>query len=238
MKSFNYKTQMKWVFSTIKAVRATPEKYNLKKIRQAVEKRLNEVENLTSAEVSNLTEVFYQTIKKSVYGGNSGFENKIFQKLYKECRKVHLMVRENIRLDSTRALLKEGFVFFMCSKHYPVASDHKDYQGKLYVHQNWRTLVRGKEYRAVSEYIQNNNVLTIQSVMKNPPYLITRPNCRHKLVGVPTSTVLSSSSVGDDVGKNRLEEYIIISHNRRTYGKTNYYKEIKEECRAIVEQEK
>ena len=237
MKNFNYKTQMKWVFSTIKSIRATPEKYSLKKIRTVIKKRLNEVENLTSAEVSNLVEVFYQTIKKSVYGGNSGFETKIFQRLYKECRKVHLRVREKTKLDSTRALLRSDFVFFMCSKHYPVASDHKDYQGKLYVHQNWRTLVKGKEYRAVSEYVKNNNVLTIQSVMKNPPYLITRPNCRHKLVGVPTSTVLSSVN-GGEVGKSRLEEYIIISHSKRTYGKTDYYKEIKEECRAILEKEK
>lgn len=230
---FNYKTQMKWVFSIIKAVRDTPEKYNSKRIREIVKKRLNEVENLTSAEVSSLVEVFYQTIKKSVYGGNSGFENKIFQKLYKECRKVHLRVREKTKLEGTRVLLKDGFVFFMCSKHYPVASDHKDYQGKLYVHQNWRTLVKGRDYRAVSEYIKNNDVLTIQSVMKNPPYLITRPNCRHKLVVVPVSAVLASAS-GDEVGNNQLEKYMIISHSKRIYGKTDYYKEIKEECRAIL----
>ena len=233
LKTFNYKTQMKWVFSTIKAVRATPEKYNSKRIREIIKKRLNEVENLTSAEVSSLVEVFYQTIKKSVYGGNSGLENKIFQRLYKECRKVHLRVREKNKLDSTRALLRSGFVFFMCSKHYPVAPDHKDYQGKLYVNQNWRNLVQGRYYRAVSEYIKNSGVLTIQSVMKNPPYLITRPNCRHKLVGVPTNAVLASVS-GDEIGKNQLEKYMIISHNKRTYGKTDYYKEIKEECRAIL----
>ena len=228
---------MKWVFSTIKAVRATPEKYSLKKIREIVKKRINEVENLTSAEVSNLVEVFYQTIKKSVYGGNSGFEKKVFEPLYRECRRVYLRTKEKGKIEGVRAQLKDSeSVFFICSKHYPVAPDHKDYQGKLYVHQNWRTLVKGKEYRAVSEYIQNNKVLTIQSVMKNPPYLITRPNCRHKLVGVPTSAVLSSVS-GDEVGNNRLEEYVVVSHNKRIYGKTDYYKEIKDECRAILDGE-
>ena len=213
MKSFNYKTQAKWVFSYIDRVRAAVVEKNTvvsyKKIQKDVTNWLNKVENLSQNQRKQLNEVFMRVIKKTVSGANFGFEKKNFDELYKACRRVQLDVRQKAKLDSVRAQLKDSdSVFVMCSKHYPVAPDHKDYQGKLYVNQNWRNLVQGRYYRAVSEYIQNEGLLTIQSVMKNPPYLITRPNCRHKLTVVPVSAVLTSV---DD--KSALDEYRKESHS-------------------------
>lgn len=234
MKTFNYKTQMKWVFSYIERVRAAViEKgvlVNYKKVQKDITKWLNKAENLTQNQIKELSSVFIRVIKKTVSGANFGFEKKNFDELYKACRRVQLDVRQKTKLEGVRAQLKDSeSVFVMCSKHYPVAPDHKDYQGKLYVHQNWRTLVRGKEYRAVSEYIKNNDVLTIQSVMKNPPYLITRPNCRHKLVVVPVSAVLKSV---DD--KSALNEYRKESHSKKTFDRKKDYYVLREECRAIL----
>lgn len=238
LKTFNYKTQMKWVFSYIERVRAlVVEKgisvVNYKKVQKDITKWLNKAENLTQNQRKQLNGVFMRVIKKTVSGANFGFEKKNFDELYKACRRVQLDVRQRAKLEGVRAQLKnkEG-IFFMCSKHYPVAPDHKDYQGKLYVNQNWRNLVQGRYYRAVSEYIKNSGVLTIQSVMKNPPYLITRPNCRHKLVVVPVSAVLKS--VND---KSVLNEYRKESHSKKSHSKQDYYM-LREECRAILEDNK
>lgn len=235
MKSFNYKTQAKWVFSYIDKVRAAVvEKnsvVNYKKIQKDINVWLNKLENLTQNQRKELNVVIMRVIKKTVSGANFGFEKKNFDELYKACRRVQLDVRQKAKLDSVRAQLKsKESVFVMCSKHYPVAPDHKDYQGKLYVNQNWRNLVEGRQYRAVSEYIQNEGLLTIQSVMKNPPYLITRPNCRHKLVSVPVSAVLTSVS-----DKTVLDEYRKESHSKKAHSKKDYYV-LREECRAILEQ--
>lgn len=231
MKTFNYKTQIKWVFSYIEGVRASKNGFVAKKVRKDIINRLNEVENLSSADVSRLFEVFYQTVKKTICGANFRLEKKTFDSLYKEVRRVQIKIREKDKIERVRAQLKDSeSVFVMCSKHYPVAPDHKDYQGRLYVNQNWRNLVQGRYYRAVSEYIKNSGVLTIQSVMKNPPYLITRPNCRHKLTVVPISAVLSSV---DD--KSALDEYRKESHSKKTFDRKKDYYVLREECRAILE---
>lgn len=234
--NFNYKTQAKWVFSYIERVRALViEKgvlVNYKKVQKDIDVWLNKVDNLTQNQRKQLSSVFIHVIKKTVSGANFGFEKKNFDELYKACRRVQLDVRQRTKLEGVRAQLKDSeSVFVMCSKHYPVAPDHKDYQGKLYVNQNWRNLVQGRYYRAVSEYIKNNDVLTIQSVMKNPPYLITRPNCRHKLTVVPVSAVLKSV---DD--KAVLNEYRKESHSKKAHSKQDYYM-LREECRAILNRE-
>lgn len=232
---FNYKTQIKWVFSYINRASAlVVEKgisVNYKKVQVDVTSWLNKVENLTQNQRKQLSAVFIHTIRKSVSGVNFGLDKKSFDELYKACRRVQLAVKQTVKLEGVRAQLKDSeSVFFMCSKHYPVASDHKGYQGKLYVNQSWRNLVQGRYYRAVSEYIKNNEVVTIQSVMKNPPYLITRPNCRHKLVVVPVSAVLKSV---DD--KSVLDEYRKESHSKKTFDRRKDYYVLREECRAILE---
>lgn len=228
---FNYKVQLKWTFSYIDRVRAIVENKNVmlnyKKIKQDVENRLKQVENLNQNQFKQLSAVIVRTIKKTVSGANFGFEKKTFDELYKACRRVQLDIRQKTKLEGVRAQLKTD-IFVMCSKHYPVAEDHKDYQGKLYVNQNWRGLVSGRDYRAVSDYVQSEGLLTIQSVMKNPPYLITRPNCRHKITAVPVEAVLS----GEDLSEYRKE-----SHSKKRHSKSDYY-DVREECRAILEQKK
>lgn len=233
--NFNYKTQAKWVFSYINRVSAAVVDrgavVNYKKVQVDVTNWLEKCENLTQNQRKHLNGVFMRVIKKTVSGANFGFEKKNFDELYKACRRVQLDVRQRVKLDNVRAQLKnDESVFVMCSRHYPVAPDHKDYQGKLYVNQGWRNLVEGRYYRAVSEYIKSNDVLTIQSVMKNPPYLITRPNCRHKLVSVPVSAVLKSV---DD--KTILGEYRKESHSKKTFDRKKDYYMLRKECRAILE---
>lgn len=220
-KNYNYKVLLKWTFSAIidEKSRAVDGSVNLKRFRKRLAKKMSEIQNLTQEEYKFVYDTLVRGAKKIAAQANlEGKKNgiipyKTFDEMYGNCRKVWLGVRQRTKIKRVRAQLKEG-IFFMCSKHYPVAKDHADYQGRLYVHQGWRNLVQGKEYRSVSEYVKSNKILTLQSVMKNPPYLITRPNCRHKLVTVPTQTVIS----GDNLDKFRIN-----SHSKKMYSREDYY---------------
>ena len=84
-------------------------------------------------------------------------------------------------------------VFYLCSYHSNCSCGHEYLQGKVYVNRFWRTIVDSTDYRKVAAYIKNRNVQTIQSVVKSPTWLTTRPYCRHYFVPVPTADVLSAS---------------------------------------------
>lgn len=84
-------------------------------------------------------------------------------------------------------------VFYLCSYHSNCSCGHEHLQGKIYVTRYWRTIVGSTDYRKVAAYIKNRNVQTIQSVVKAPTWLTTRPYCRHYFVPVQTSDVLTAS---------------------------------------------
>ena len=98
-------------------------------------------------------------------------------------------------------------IFYACSSHSKPAKDHADYQGKIYVDRYWRRYCTGTvpEWMilAIEEYIQDNDVITVQKIMGPPVWLCTRPYCKHKLYPVNTLTVLTEQP----------KEYI-----RKTYG--------------------
>lgn len=84
-------------------------------------------------------------------------------------------------------------IFFACSYHSNCSCGHENFQGKIYVDRFWRMKVRGTDYYRVLSYIKNRNIQTVQSVVKAPIWLTTRPYCRHYFVPVPTADVLGSS---------------------------------------------
>lgn len=89
-------------------------------------------------------------------------------------------------------------VFYLCSYHEKCAKDHRDFQGKIYVDRYWKDAVLQYHELAwliepIEDYIKNNQVLTVQYITKNKPYLITRRYCKHFFIPVNTWTVLTSS---------------------------------------------
>lgn len=98
-------------------------------------------------------------------------------------------------------------IFYACSSHSKPAKDHADYQGKIYVDRYWRKYCTGMMpewlIAAVEDFIQKNEIISIQKIMGPPVWLCTRPYCKHKLYPVNTLTVLTEQP----------KEYI-----RKTYG--------------------
>lgn len=97
--------------------------------------------------------------------------------------------------------LKSG-LFFLVSKHDDCAKDHEDYQGKIYVNENWRSMTKDPR---VAMYISTNRIRTFQWVTGKPVYMITRPYCRHYFREVSASEVLSNS-VNALLNKHHMHE--------------------------------
>lgn len=84
-------------------------------------------------------------------------------------------------------------VFYLCSTHINPAKDHADWEGKVYVHEDWESRVSPETHDKVAAYIRNHNLHTVQWVVGEPVYLITRPNCKHYFIEVSVEEVLGSS---------------------------------------------
>lgn len=84
--------------------------------------------------------------------------------------------------------LQDG-IFFLVSKHDDCAKDHEDYQGKIYVNENWRSMTKDP---MVAMYISTNRIRTFQWVTGKPVYMITRPYCRHYFRKISVNEALST----------------------------------------------
>lgn len=71
---------------------------------------------------------------------------------------------------------KGGKWFYLASSHKDCAKDHLPYQGKLYVDE--------KAPKEAIEYAKSRGLYTVQWVMGEPAWFITRPNCRHYFVAL------------------------------------------------------
>lgn len=87
-------------------------------------------------------------------------------------------------------------VFYLCSAHGDCAIDHQDYQGKYYIAENWRSIIKDKDLKEkIAQYVRTNNVKTFEEIIDRPVWLITRPHCRHYFRLIETNTVLSGRAI-------------------------------------------
>lgn len=155
---------------------------------------------------------FFKRLKKVVFSQNNeemkakmAFllvkKNKPYEKVRieygKKLNEIDYRGKEMLIDDA----LKSG-LFFLVSKHDDCAKDHEDYQGKIYVNENWRSMTKDPR---VAMYISTNRIRTFQWVTGNPVYMITRPYCRHYFREVSASEVLSNS-VNALLNKHHMHE--------------------------------
>lgn len=85
--------------------------------------------------------------------------------------------------------------FFLCSSHPNPAKGHADWEGKMYYDADWESkgTYSDSEKASIRAYIRNRKLHTVQWVVGEPVYLVTRRNCKHYLMNIPLSEVLHSS---------------------------------------------
>jgi len=71
--------------------------------------------------------------------------------------------------------------YYLASSHSDCAKDHLAYQGRLYIDE--------KAPQEEMDYAKSLGLYTIQWVMGEPAWFITRPNCRHYFLTLPLEKV-------------------------------------------------
>lgn len=185
----------------------------LKDIHRDIQK-VTEINNKQGIDTTPLIKYVYNLCdktKKRVDGLSGATDLIIADWLYRLFHKKQVFTETNTLIydyakrveekDKTGALReeldrgrKEEKIFYLASSHKDCAIDHKDYQGKIYVDENWKKYVSEKDFADVSQFIIMNNIQTFQWVIGNPVWLITRPNCRHYFKAMTTKEVLTKDA--------------------------------------------
>lgn len=165
----------------------------------ALRRLVNSYGGLTRNERAKLFNVAYTEARRG-RASKSGAEclatRTAYDQFIRATRRVERRLnarRKHSALGKAMADFDGDPIFFVCSTHTNCAEDHLEYQGKVYIDRFWRTKVSGEDYYRVLSYIKNRNIRTVQSVVKSPVWLTTRPNCKHYFLPIPTSEVLTSS---------------------------------------------
>lgn len=219
--------------SVIKTLNKLPnsiEKAQMKNITQIVSKvpktmnkdqinvLYNGIVRQTQQGVANAPKIAY---KKTLKEGESPFKKDgTPKKTYREIgfrEYMEMNVRTTFQKDAGDFQLQAGhdagLVFYLCSYHSDCANDHVDYQGKIYIDEDWESVVSEDMKLKIQDYIDTHKVDTIQNVRDGEPYLTTRPNCRHFFTPMSAEDVLGSS-VKKLLKDNNME--------KGTYDKQNY----------------
>jgi hypothetical protein len=92
-----------------------------------------------------------------------------------------------------------GVVFYLCSSLQDCADDHADWQGKIYVVENWQKIARPEYHTAIQNAIQEKDIKGFYWATKwengsqEGPALTTRPNCRHVMKPMPITQVVNKT---------------------------------------------
>ena len=126
-----------------------------------------------------------------------------------------------------------GGVFYMSSIHSNPAKDHAAWQGVIYVDRYWRSILADDPVtqKKVEAYIRNHDTLTVQEIVGEPVYLITRPYCKHFFIELDTDEVLGSS-----VNKIRKEHPEAHTRSHNIYYRKKYYK-LREKIHTVLNME-
>ena len=149
--------------------------------------------------------------------------------------KARTDIQQEIGNNMISAGQENGIIFYITSFYGDCAPDHADYQGKIYVDEKWESMAPKDRLDEIRDYINSNKLLTVQEVTQNPPFLTTRPNCRHYFQYIDIDSVLGAKTK-DDVnqlrqerdlnsgGKYKPDKYKALQQQRQNERKIRSYK--------------
>lgn len=140
------------------------------------------------------TDNLFEAIKRQM---PKGIQNGL-KVVYKDGKQMNwksymeMNTRTTLQHDTTERAIEAGAranqVFVICDSFADCAKDHADYQGKIYYNADCKLT------EEMEQYIRANNILSMQEVSQNEPFLTTRPNCRHNFHSISTDDVLGGMS--------------------------------------------
>ena len=232
-------------------VHRVPKQQTLKLMRKELV-RLQKYANLSQSETNRLWQENYSRyirVSKQSFSslrransaekGTIDYENELKLRkniVYKTVRNEFPLMEKNknelvnaveyrAKRDQLTDLFASG-VFYLCSSHTKPAKDHADWEGKIYVSDDWRNRVDQDLHGKIEAYIKNHDVKTVEWVTGEPVYLVTRPNCKHYLIEVGVEEVLGNSAKSLlKAHKMYMQDEVTISYEYAQY--KGYYERLK-----------
>jgi len=140
----------------------------------------------------------YNTVRKKYIQPNrlETERNRLAYSVEHRIKHDSIYGRDGLIQDArSRASEGEYSPFFLASAHPKPAKDHADYEGKMYVDEDWKLYVPDESTaKRIQSYISNHRIQTVQWVVGAPVYFTTRNNCKHTLSNIPLEVVLHSST--------------------------------------------
>ena len=140
---------------------------------------------------------------------------------------MEMKLRTDLQNDISKNMIKDGAsagnIFYITSFYGDCAPDHADFQGKIYVDEDWQSICPKDRIDEVSDYIRSNKIMTVQDVMGEAGnYFTTRPNCRHYFQYISIDEVLGAKDLKEvrekmDLnynGKYKPEKYEKLTQQR------------------------
>ena len=166
----------------------------------------------------------YDKVSRKVWGKRSDSETvyRAIRSVLPDLERFKNVLGKDIEIKSKEAYLTdllESGIFYLCSSHSNCAKGHKDYQGKIYVAQDWKSRCNSTEMRdQVAAYIKNHHCLTVEEVVGEPVYMVRRPNCKHFFTEISVEEVLHSSV------KRMLKRHDMVRNDYNSYEYSEYRK--------------
>lgn len=172
---------------------------------------------------------------------------------YKNGRKVsykaymEMAVRTGIQQEIGNRQLETGananIVFWIVNEFDDCADDHAAYQGKIYYDERYRDFpLRDNIKDAIGAFIKSRQLMSIQSVRDQAPYLTTRPNCRHKMKPVAIDQVMQENldnikeSLNLKQASYRPDNYDLTKQQRYNERQIRTYKQREATFRELFKQ--
>ena len=134
-------------------------------------------------------------------------------------------------------------VFYISNVFQDSADDHSEYQGKYFYDERYKSYgFKTDLLAAIENRINQLKILSVQEVRSKPPYLTTRPNCRHRLTPVSIKKVLNNvpeqlfASMKLTDGTYRSKNYLLSQEQRKNERMIRKYKARADQNKKLFEQ--
>ena len=171
----------------------TPQEKVLMKVRDII----NDIPNFNIREKAQMY-VLVKKISVLMYMQEGKLYNKQILKYSTGINKIQEHADSRRRktglAQEMRAHRARTGVFYLLSSHSNPAEGHAPYQGKIYVDRFWRSITADDPelQKKVRAYIRNHDTLTVQEIIREPVYMLTRPYCKHFFIELDTDEVLNN----------------------------------------------
>ena len=156
------------------------------------------------------------TPPKVVYTTESGSTRQVNWSSYMEMN-VRTTLNNNLVDDKIATSDGMNDVFYVFDHFSDCAPDHVDYQDLVYYGEN----INYSE--EAQKYIDENDLMSYESIVNGEPYMERRPNCRHQAKRVPFSMLTDGSYKQRTINQGR--DYEAVQRQRYNERQIRKYKE-------------